>query len=41
MIAKASGMLGSNRHYVEQLAEQLRCLQIEDGYIDQLVRQLP
>jgi glutathione-specific gamma-glutamylcyclotransferase len=41
MIAKASGMLGSNRHYVEQLAAQLRCLQIEDAYIDQLLRQLP
>ncbi len=41
MIAKASGVIGSNRHYLEQLAAQLHLLQIEDAYIAQLVRHLP
>lgn len=37
MIARASGPLGSNRAYLEQLAEQLAALDIEDGYIRDLL----
>lgn len=40
MIAKAHGVIGSNRHYVEQLAAQLDALQIEDTYVAQLMRLL-
>ncbi|HTP72671.1 MAG TPA: gamma-glutamylcyclotransferase [Burkholderiaceae bacterium] len=37
MIASASGMLGSNRDYLEQLARQLETLSIDDPYV-QLLR---
>lgn len=40
MIAKAHGVIGSNRHYVEQLAKQLDALEIEDAYVAQLMRLL-
>ena len=33
VIATASGVLGTNRAYLEQLADQLALLQIEDDYI--------
>ena len=36
MIARASGTLGTNRHYLEQVAAQLERLGIEDGYLQQL-----
>ena len=36
MIATASGVLGSNRDYLEQLAQQLDALGIEDPYVNQL-----
>jgi len=35
-IAKASGFIGSNRQYLEQLAAQLTHLDIEDNYVHQL-----
>ena len=38
MIAAASGPLGTNREYLEQVAEQLLALQIEDEYIADLLR---
>lgn len=41
MIARASGPLGSNRAYLEQLAAQLDALGIEDRYIEELVRHMP
>jgi cation transport protein ChaC len=37
IIANASGPLGSNRAYLEQLSEQLQTLGLEDAYIDQLM----
>lgn len=37
VIAKASGFIGSNRQYLEQLAAQLACLRIEDSYITELL----
>lgn len=36
-IAKASGFMGSNRQYLEQLAAQLAHLGIEDDYVTQLL----
>jgi cation transport protein ChaC len=36
-IAKASGFIGSNRQYLEQLAAQLAHLEIEDDYVRQLL----
>jgi len=37
VIARASGFIGSNRQYLEQLAAQLVCLRIEDSYVTQLL----
>lgn len=37
VIANASGFIGSNRQYLEQLAAQLACLAIEDDYVTQLL----
>lgn len=39
-IATASGFIGSNRQYLEQLAEQLTHLGIEDAYVGQLLAQV-
>ena len=41
IIAGASGVIGSNRDYLLQLAAQLRRLDIGDDYIDALERALP
>ena len=41
IIARASGVIGSNRAYLEQLAAQLQALAIPDAYVDDLVRRLP
>jgi len=38
IIAAASGPLGTNREYLEQVAAQLQVLQIEDDYISDLLR---
>jgi cation transport protein ChaC len=38
IIAAASGPLGTNREYLEQVAAQLLALQIEDDYIADLLR---
>jgi len=38
IIAAASGPLGTNREYLEQVAAQLQVLQIEDDYIADLLR---
>ena len=38
IIAAASGPLGTNREYLEQVAAQLQALQIEDDYIRDLLR---
>lgn len=40
MIASGSGVLGSNRDYLEQVAAQLERLGIADVYIGQLVQQV-
>lgn len=37
VIARGSGTMGSNRDYLEQLANQLKALEIEDPYVDQLL----
>ena len=41
IIARACGVIGSNRAYLEQLAAQLHALAIPDAYVDDLVRRLP
>ena len=38
LIASGSGLLGTNRQYLEQLAAQLQRLVIEDTYIDRLMK---
>ena len=40
MIATASGFLGSNRQYLEQMAEQLVHLEIEDNYVQELLHEV-
>jgi len=40
LIAKASGILGSNREYLEQLAHQLGVLEIEDTYVERLLQKV-
>jgi len=40
IIACASGVIGSNRQYLEYLATQLQALSIEDPYIETLMRQV-
>ena len=37
IIAKGSGVMGTNREYLEQLADQLKALEIEDPYVQQLL----
>jgi len=36
IIARAAGVVGTNRDYLDQLARQLEALQIDDPYIEQL-----
>jgi cation transport protein ChaC len=40
MIARAEGVLGSNRQYLEQLVQQLAHLGIADPYLEQLLEQV-
>jgi cation transport protein ChaC len=40
IIAVAAGVIGSNREYLEQMAAQLQALQIDDPYIEQLLRRV-
>ena len=40
IIARACGPLGTNRHYLEQLAAQLAALEIEDRYVLDLMGQV-
>jgi cation transport protein ChaC len=40
IIARATGAVGTNRDYLEQLARQLDTLEIEDPYVEQLRRQV-
>ena len=40
MIAAASGMLGSNRDYLEQLARRLQLLNIDDPYVQALLQRV-
>ncbi len=40
LIVRACGPLGSNRDYLEQLADHLTILEIEDEYIEQLLKQV-
>jgi cation transport protein ChaC len=40
IIAVAAGAIGSNREYLEQMAAQLQALQIDDPYIEQLLRRV-
>lgn len=37
LIAKGSGVMGTNREYLEQLASQLKALEIDDPYVHQLL----
>lgn len=37
LIARGSGVMGTNREYLEQLAGQLRALAIDDPYVQQLL----
>ena len=37
LIARGSGVLGTNREYLEQLAGQLKALEIDDPYVHQLL----
>ena len=37
LIARGSGVMGTNREYLEQLASQLKVLEIEDPYVHQLL----
>jgi cation transport protein ChaC len=39
-IAGASGVLGSNRDYLEQMAAQLQCLGIDDAYVSALMQRV-
>jgi cation transport protein ChaC len=39
-IATGSGVIGTNLHYLEQLAEKLEQLQIEDRYIERLLERV-
>lgn len=40
MIARGSGIIGTNRDYLEQLAQRLAMLEIRDPYIEQLHEQV-
>jgi cation transport protein ChaC len=40
VIASGTGVLGSNRDYLEQMAAQLAALQIEDAYVAQLLNKV-
>lgn len=40
LIVRACGPLGSNRDYLEQLADHLTILEIEEEYIEQLLKQV-
>jgi glutathione-specific gamma-glutamylcyclotransferase len=37
LIARGSGVMGTNREYLEQLAGQLKALEIDDPYVHQLL----
>ena len=39
-IARACGVMGSNRAYLEQMAHQLQMLGIHDDYVVQLLRRV-
>lgn len=40
VIAVAAGAIGTNREYLEQMAAQLRALQIDDPYVEQLLQRV-
>jgi cation transport protein ChaC len=40
LIARGSGVMGTNRDYLEQLAGQLKALEIEDQYVQQLLERV-
>ena len=40
MIARAEGVLGTNRQYLEQLVWQLRALGLEDAYLHELLQRV-
>ncbi len=40
VITSACGPLGTNRHYLEQLAAQLAALEIEDAYVEEVLGQV-
>ena len=40
IIAAAAGVLGTNRDYLEQMAQQLDALQIADAYVEQLLQRV-
>jgi cation transport protein ChaC len=40
LIASGSGVMGTNREYLEQLADQLKALEIEDQYVQKLAERV-
>ena len=40
IIATGVGAIGTNREYLEQMAAQLKILEIEDPYVEQLLKQV-
>ena len=40
LIARGSGIMGTNRDYLEELADQLKALEIEDEYVQQLLERV-
>ena len=40
IIAVAAGAIGTNRDYLEQMARQLDALEIDDAYVEQLLRRV-
>ncbi len=40
LIARGAGAMGTNRDYLEQLAGQLKALEIEDQYVQRLLERV-
>ena len=40
LVARGSGVMGTNRDYLEELADQLKLLEIEDEYVQQLLERV-
>ena len=40
IIASGTGVIGTNRAYLEEMASQLRALEIEDPYVERLLNKV-